>query len=55
MDKIYRALQSKYEFIILDCPILLVSDSFHFNKIQDLLLYVIKSRITDVEYVRNVE
>lgn len=50
MDKIYRALQSKYEFIILDtAPMLLVSDSFHLIKYADLLLYVIRADFTDVD------
>ena len=35
MEKIYRALQSKYEFIILDNGAnALVSDSFHLIKMQ---------------------
>ena len=50
MDKIYSALQSKYEFIILDtAPMLLVSDSFHLIKYTDLLLYVIRADFTDVD------
>ena len=50
MDKIYSALQSKYEFIILDtAPMLLVSDSFHLIKYADLLLYVIRADFTDVD------
>jgi capsular exopolysaccharide synthesis family protein len=50
MDKIYSALQSKYEFIILDtAPMLLVSDSFHLIKNADLLLYVMRADFTDVD------
>ena len=50
MDKIYSALQSKYEFIILDtAPMLLVSDSFHLIKYTDLLLYVMRADFTDVD------
>ena len=50
MEKIYRALQSKYEFIILDtAPMLLVSDSFHLIKYTDLLLYVMRADFTDVD------
>ena len=50
MEKIYRALQSKYEFIILDtAPMLLVSDSFHLIKNADLLLYVMRADFTDVD------
>jgi capsular exopolysaccharide synthesis family protein len=50
MEKIYRALQSKYEFIILDtAPMLLVSDSFHLIQYTDLLLYVMRADFTDVD------
>ena len=49
MEKIYSALQSKYEFIILDTALmLLVSDSFHLIKC-DLLLYVMRADFTDVD------
>lgn len=50
MEKIYRALQSKYEFIILDtAPMLLVSDSFHLIQYTDLLLYIMRADFTDVD------
>ena len=50
MNKVFRALQSKYEFIILDtAPMLLVSDSFHLIKYTDLLLYVMRADFTDVD------
>ena len=50
MEKIYSALQSKYEFIILDtAPMLLVSDSFHLIQYTDLLLYVMRAEYTDVD------
>ena len=50
MEKIYNALKSKYEFIIVDtAPMLLVSDSFHLIQYADLLLYVMRAEFTDVE------
>ena len=56
MEKIYRALQSKYEFIILDtAPMLLVSDSFHLIQYTDLLLYVMRAEFTDVEMFEFIE
>lgn len=50
VEKIFRELQSKYEFIIIDtAPMLLVSDSFHLIQYTDLLLYVMRADFTDVD------
>lgn len=56
MEKIYNALKSKYEFIIVDtAPMLLVSDSFHLIQYADLLLYVMRAEFTDVEMFEFIE
>lgn len=50
MEKIYRALKSKYKYIVFDtAPMLLVSDSFHLIQYTDLLLYVMRADFTEID------
>ncbi len=51
-DEMIAYLKTKYDYIVLDsAPVMLVSDTLHLVEISDVVLYIVKSDLTDKEMI----